>query len=78
MKLKELIETLNKLQEEHGDMPVYYYDGLEEHTGEVRGRIYIDTAQKATEEFYDAGDSDLKCDIKGNLVHAEEKVLILQ
>ena len=78
MKLKELIKELNKLEQEHGDMPVYYYDSYEEHTGRIQGRLYIDTAQKATEKFYDAGDSDLKMDIKNSLVSTNEKVLILR
>ena len=78
MKLKELIKELNKLEQEHGDMLVYYYDYYEEHTGKVQGRAYIDAAQKATKKFYDAGDSDLKYDIKRGLVSTDEKVLILQ
>ena len=78
MKLKELIETLDKLREEHGNILVYYYDYLGEHTGKVQGKAYIDAAQKATEKFYDAGDSDLKIDIKNSLVSTNEKVLILR
>ena len=78
MKLKELIKELNKLEQKHGDMPVYYYDSYEEHTGKIQGRAYIDTAQKVTEKFYDAGDSDLKHDVKRDLVSTDEKVLILQ
>lgn len=77
MKLTELIKELTKLEQEHGDIPVYYYDGYEEHTGKVRGKMYIDTAQKAEEKFYNAGDSEIEWDIKGNLVSPEEKVLIL-
>ena len=78
MKLKELIKELNKLEQEHGDMPVYYQDTYEEHTGRMQGRAYIDAAQKAIEKFYDTGDSDLKIDIKNDLVSTNEKVLILR
>ena len=59
MKLTELIETLNKLQAEHGDREVFFYDSLEEHTSRVTGRAWTGNATGADYKFYNKGDSDI-------------------
>lgn len=74
MKLTELIETLNKLQSEHGDREVFFYDSLEEHTSRVTGRAWTGNASDVKEEFYDAGDSD----VDRSEIDADIPVLVIQ
>lgn len=54
MKLAELIETLNKLQAEHGDREVFFYDSLEEHTSRVTGRAWTGNASDVNRSEIDA------------------------
>ena len=74
MKLTELIETLNKLQAEHGDREVFFFFFLEEHTSRITGRGWTGNARDVTEEFYDAGDSD----INRSEIDADIPVLVIQ
>lgn len=74
MKLTELINKLNEVLKEHGEIDVFFHDGLEEHTSSIAGSIWTGTASDADNRFYNAGDSD----IQSNKIANDTPVLILR
>lgn len=78
MKLKELVDKLEDIYRAKGNIEVYFYDYLEQHVCSVFGKSLVLPAKETSNYYYDAGDSDIMCDIRECNISDNDNVLVLR